>query len=88
MTQATNEIQQALANLQALADQLNQNDELDITRKAQALNCLEAMRSRLTAGQSPEKVQWDNLVKSVEASPPITDRVVQLGEDFGYMPSA
>jgi hypothetical protein len=88
MTHAHHETQAALNGLNALADQLQQEHAMDMVQKAQALNCIEAMRTRLADNQPPEKIQWDTLSKTVESHSHLTDAVVRLGEDFGYLPSA
>lgn len=88
MIQPDEEKSQALETLRTLAEELNADPALDVVQKAQALNCVKAMRAQLADGHSPEKVQWDTLIKSVETSPPLTDQVIRLGEQFGYMPMA
>ena len=87
MIQAKSE-NEAMDTLNTLAKDLIQNTQLDMVLKAQALNCLEAMRTPLTLGQSPEKVQWDTLLKTVEGHPALADRVMQFAETFGYLPTA
>ncbi len=78
MTHAHHETQAALNGLNALADQLQQEHAMDMVQKA----------TRLADNQPPEKIQWDTLSKTVESHSHLTDAVVRLGEDFGYLPSA
>jgi hypothetical protein len=63
------------------------NESLIPQKKEDALACLRKMEEGLHTGTSPDKLQFDDLMKAIGEEEEITTPALLLGEKCGYLPS-
>lgn len=79
--------QEALRLTSTIKTALGQYLNSDAGQGHEADQCIASIEARLHENCAPHKTQFDDLMKVVGGTEPLTRPALQLGELFGYLPA-
>jgi hypothetical protein len=80
-------MQQPLDTITSLLDALAEEPNLNYQQKQEIALHLTQIKKVILEGNTPDKEQFDHLIKVVGAHESIIEHVLGLSQHFGYLPS-